>query len=270
MKLVVPRVSAGIGVRGAASRAGFTLLEVAIAIAILTLTLAWSMYFIGSQVAGNRMTRLRVDGTKVARAKVEEMLTAAFNARKGGANTTQTSTSTTYISTTRGLLRFLNDMQGEVSGKGAGYPVSVTQDTGAGTVTYRFLVPMAGNDSPLAGSSDADVTNAQNPLAVGVITVFINEGLVPAAFRSWNNLTQGGAVTPVVKPGFDMDGDKQYTTSYTLNLTTDRPLLSLPVQADVLYFQNRQALLDQVPFYETTRFFLVNDMSRGNILDYEG
>lgn len=240
-------------------RAGFTLIEVMVSIAIFVMLALSSLYFVASQVAANRVTRLRVDANNTLRAKVEEMLTAANIWR--GADDGSTGA---HNGTAKGMIRFLRHIQTEVASRGANYPIRVTEDTTAGTATYTFLVSHQGTNTPATSALAGLVTSTSNPLAIGTITLFLNESRVPAEFHSWNDLSSTNPATPGGIAGFDMDGDGLFTRSFTLNLPDNTPLYAIPARADIQYYRNAQDLAARSgALYSTERFFLINDATLG-------
>lgn len=237
------------------SAAGFSLIEVLIALAILGVTFLWSLYLLMSQVAGNRMTTLEIAATNAMRTRVEEMVAVS------GDNTVAAQ------GAAKAVVLFLNRLQTRVAGLGSNYPIQVAYSPGDGTVQYSFLMPGIGFRTPEATGSGA-VTGVSDTLARGVITIYLDESKVPTEFYTWDNVTHS-TQTPSALAGFDMDGDGNFNNNFSILMTgtgseySTTTLRCLPVRSVVSYYNDATHMAQDSAFFRVERFHIINDELAG-------
>lgn len=235
--------------------AGFSLIEVLIALAILGVTFLWTLYLLMSQVAGNRMTALEIAATNAMRTRVEEMVAVS------GDNTVAAQ------GAAKAVILFLNHLQAQVAGHGSNYPIQVVYSPGDRTIEYSFLMPGIGSRTPEATGTGA-VTGVSDTLAQGVITVYLDESRVPAEFFTWDDVTHSNQ-TPNALAGFDMDGDGNFNNDFSILMTgtgteySSTTLRCLPVRSVVSYYNDAAHMAQDSAFFRVERYHIINDELAG-------
>lgn len=236
---------------------GFTLLEVVMAVAILTLVFLATLLELFAVVRQNRLTAMEITATNVMRRQLEEAVAAAGDNQKAAKGAA------------KGVVRYLMAIRDRLDTRAAGaYPVVVATDRAAGTITYEFVVPAPGSASRDLTSAAADEQNAYDR-ARGRMIVYLRENAVPTDFSVWNNMKAGTTgPTPARLAGFDMNGDGKLDGDF-LALTenamggvdryAETSMFSLPVRFQVDFYPSVAAKNADRPFYTSTRNRIIND-----------
>ena len=229
----------GYSMRG--RRAGMTLLEVMIGLALLVAISLGFLYTAMGTVKLSRMTELEVAGTNAVSGQLDSVMTAAID------------NSSLAHGTAKGIVLYLKKLEAIV-GNAAGKPVRVALDSSSGILYYEFPVAAPGAmTSVSATDSTSTLEDRQYPLAKGVMMVYLREkntsgvSPVPGFFYSWNDLNYSSTGEDSVPSGnsfFDMDGDGENTGDFTglftgaVELYPSSPLVSIPVTIMVRYYSS--------------------------------
>lgn len=262
-------------------RAGMTLLEVMIALGILTML---TVAFLSSALATvhmNRVTELEVAGTNTITAQLDAMIAASRESDNRNEVTARSSAVA--------MVYYLRRVMDNTSDMGRDYPIQVSLDQASGVLTYQF--PVSNPDELVGGhviSSTRTVAQNQSRQARGVVYVYLRERNIPARFYQWLDLQDaGGGETSTASEDatfFDMNGDGSDDGDFTRLMTAsesvglfedaDFQFSSLPITIHLRYYGSpgnmARDTTDNTPGFNTTsdnslvsltRSFIINDAS---------
>ena len=132
---------------GNPGRAGMTLLEIMIGLALLVAISLGFLYTAMGTVRVNRMTEQEVSGTNAISGQLDAVMTAALD------------NSSLAHGTAKGLILYLQRLHGIV-GNEANYPIRVALDSSSGILYYEFPVAMPGS-APSRATTDSTSTLVQ-------------------------------------------------------------------------------------------------------------
>lgn len=217
-------------------RAGMTLLEVMMCIALLIPMLLGFSYMALGSAQLNRKTEMVVAGTNAISAKMATIAAAASD-----------NWITADGSNAKGFVKYLRDLRDvsdspSVSGN---VPYRITWHNSEGILVYEFAVAHPGAKVGDATFVDASLESAQYDLARGVMYVYLREDAVPADFYTWSDLQLSGGSETLAANGktfFDMNGDGKGNGDFANLLTGSSysDLMSLPVSVSVMYYPSKK------------------------------
>ena len=271
--------------RNGSGRVGFTLIEVIVAFALLTMAMASMMYVAMAAVRMNKLTEVEIAATNAINGQVEAIMAAARDNASAGQGAA------------KGFAYFLREMRKIVDSKDPDHPVRAHSDMGDGVFIYEFPLAVPGfnltgpnerSDGVGVNDGKTGLSGYANLAAKGVMQVYFDEGSVPSSFREWVNIQQGKSPTTEVQDWFDMDGDGEngghfgplFEHSSSDDIYGSSKLANLPISITVLYYETVEDMRKDTPVgsnigfikgpkagvedevslvYSAQRFFILND-----------
>lgn len=220
---------------------GFTLLEVVVSMAILSVVALGSLYTSGNLVRLNRLTVMEIAAANAVSAEMFRIERIAHNSLNvEGAGFSETAA--------EGLIYYLRRKAGELGGEAADVVQFTRIDLENGILRCEF--PVATPGLVKMGSITISGANADNPqryYGVGIMNIYLREVDVPPEFYAWSTLVNGGGTPNTGSPThFSMDDDdssnSDYTALFTRGTNTGSSLLTLPIEFEVRYYNSADVL----------------------------
>lgn len=221
-----------------------TLLEVMIAMGLMSFLFCVFLQSVYSTMRADRASTMQLHGTVALRSQMEQCIASARDNMEG------------YSTLAQGLLSYMMDV-GEKTGNG------ITSVTLNGTeLVYTFPVAEPG----ISLYPNGDTTRVTPfDIAVGSLTFYLNTANVPGELTNWNTVFLNGS-EQANNSGFNMNGNSDYGGDFSTIFhggnhaqIVASNLGTLPVRGEIQYFASRDNLEANKADYSIVRNFIVND-----------
>lgn len=251
------------------SHAGFTLVEVVMALGILSAIALGSFYTFYDVSRANRASEKYIAASGAVQNQLNFISGIARNITTAGITRGMAGAPILYFQQMAASRDDADDFRIALDGQGV--------------LSYEFPVPVPGQNPNRLSGGGALETNVSN-MGRGLVKIYLNEANVPSYYSSWNNLSLSGSqesTTPGGTSHYNMGegGDaSDYSSLFTATSASayeTSDLRSLPFSIEIRYYSTAKALQNDLKVegpgfrdvagesqgwdVRVERFFVIND-----------